>query len=276
MLTKHLICVTGLPRAGSTLLCQLLAQHPHLHSPGQSSPLCPTLVGLRKSLSDDPFLLAQMDLDAAKVHRRLLSAFQGWINGWFAEAPQDWVVDKNRAWMHHLELLHLLDPECRLLVCVRELGQIWGSIETQHRQTLLFDFSDHLAQLTPIDRADRLFAADGVIGGPLRSLEAIQDREADLQSRLYYVVYEHLISDPQEAMQGVYAWLGLPSVDFDPQQLSVYPTESDSHYRYKYPHQLRSAIEPHPPHGVPPRITASLHRNFRWFYELFYPGLLGA
>lgn len=264
MLTKHLICVAGLSHAGATLLCQLLGQHPELHSPGDISPLCPALVGLRQGLSHGP-LLAQREseqpLDEATVRRRLL-AFRGLINGWFEDVRQDWVVDRNEAWIQHLELLHCLHPNFRLLVCVRELGQIWGSIETQHQRRLLLDSPDHLAQLTPIDRADRLFSADGVIGSSLRSLEAVQDREASLQSRLYYVVYEHLISEPQEAMQGVYDWLELqPS----PHQ----PSEQVSD-------RVRSTIEIHPPYPVPPRIAASLYRNFRWFYEMFYPGLLGA
>ena len=47
--------VTGLPRAGSTLLCQLLAQHPEIHCEGHSSPLCNTLLGMRRMVSDDTF-----------------------------------------------------------------------------------------------------------------------------------------------------------------------------------------------------------------------------
>jgi hypothetical protein len=49
--------VTGLPRAGSTLLCQLLAQHPEIHCEGHSSPLCNTLLGIRRMVSDDTFFL---------------------------------------------------------------------------------------------------------------------------------------------------------------------------------------------------------------------------
>jgi len=58
MLTKQLIYVTGLPRAGSTLLCQLLGIHPDLYSLGHSSPLCQTLNQLRHQLSDNEFLLS--------------------------------------------------------------------------------------------------------------------------------------------------------------------------------------------------------------------------
>ncbi|MBW4548386.1 MAG: sulfotransferase, partial [Symplocastrum torsivum CPER-KK1] len=47
MLNKQIIYVTGLPRAGSTLLCQLLDHHPEIDHSGHSSPLCQTLNGLR-------------------------------------------------------------------------------------------------------------------------------------------------------------------------------------------------------------------------------------
>jgi sulfotransferase len=38
-LSKKIVYVTGLPRAGSALMCQLLGQHPEIYSIGHSSPL---------------------------------------------------------------------------------------------------------------------------------------------------------------------------------------------------------------------------------------------
>ena len=60
-MSPKFIGVTGLPRAGSTLLCQLLAQHPEIHCEGHSSPLCNTLLGMRRMVSDDTFFLSQLD-----------------------------------------------------------------------------------------------------------------------------------------------------------------------------------------------------------------------
>jgi len=78
VLTKRLIYVSGLPRAGSTLLCQLLGQHPKLNSPGHSSPLCQTLVGLRQGLSDDPLMssCAPIFAQATFAGATLLARFQ--------------------------------------------------------------------------------------------------------------------------------------------------------------------------------------------------------
>lgn len=44
---RALVCVTGLPRAGSTLLCQLLAEHPEIECDRLSSPLLGALQVLR-------------------------------------------------------------------------------------------------------------------------------------------------------------------------------------------------------------------------------------
>ena len=274
MLNKHLIYVTGLPRAGSTLLCQLLAHHPDIYCPGHSSPLCQTLVGLRQHLSNDDFLRAQLDVEFDVVYQRLMNAFRGFMDGWFAETDKGWAVDKNRSWLHHIETLAQLDPDFRMVVCVRELGQIVGSIETQHQKTILLDFPDQSASLTRYGRAAKLLGEQGVVGAPLQALEALQDLDTSLQDRLYYLVFEHLMQEPVQAMQGLYEWLSLPPAKFDLHNLTVQPHESDSYYRFKFPHKTRRQIVPPQAHAVPPRIQQQLQQQFTWFYQTFYPGLL--
>ncbi len=50
LLNKKIIYVTGLPRSGSTLMCQLLGHHPQIYSTHHSSALCQTLDNLRRDL----------------------------------------------------------------------------------------------------------------------------------------------------------------------------------------------------------------------------------
>lgn len=272
----RLLYVTGLPRAGSTLLCQLLSLHPSIDSPGHSSPLCPILIQLRHQWSDNDFLLAQLDVDFEQAYQRLLNAWRGFVAGWFAGTARPWVVDKNRGWLAQIETVQAFDPNFRMLVCVRELGQILGSIEAQHERTRLLDFPDHLAHLSRYARADKLLAADGVVGAPLKAIESLQDVPESLQQRIYYVVFEHLIAEPVAVMQDIHRWLDLPPKPFDPGDLPVRPGESDSHYRYKYPHRTYPRIQPPAAHPVPPRIARELQQHFRDYYQTFYPGLLPA
>lgn len=267
----HLVYVSGLPRAGSTLLCQLLGLHPQMDSPGHSSPLWTALNQLRETLSDDPFWLSQLDVDFDRNYARLLHACRGFMAGWFHGTDKPWGVDKNRGWLMAIETLRLLDPEFRMVVCLRDPVQVFGSIEAQHQKTLLLSFPDHIAPHSALARADKLFGPDNVIGGPLKALENLPDYDPALQNHLAFVTFEALLENPVGTLNTLWEWLGLPRQAFDPNRLPVKPHESDSYYRFKYPHTTRSAIHPPAPHRVSPRIVAEIHKNYRWFFQQFYP-----
>jgi len=265
------IGVAGLPRAGSTLVCQLLAQHPDLYCEGTSSPLCNTLQGMRRMVSDDQFFLSQLDQSFASSYGHLESAMRGYLRGWYQDCGKQAVVDKNRGWLHAVELLLTLAPEARLVVCVRELGQIYGSIEAQHQRTILLDFTDHLADFDRLGRADMLFAKDRTIGAPLTSIHAVMDLPLAVQQRLYFVRFEDLLEQPVACMSHLYAWLGLAPFEIDPARLAVGVRESDSHYRMKYTHtQTHSIVKPKR-HAIPPRIQQQIEQSYAWYYELYYP-----
>ena len=273
-MTPQFIGVTGLPRSGSTLLCQMLAQHPDLHCDGHSSPLCNALLGMRRMVSDDAFFLSQLDNRFEPAYANLTSAMQGFLRGWHRDCAKKAVVDKNRAWLHAIELLLQLAPEARLVVCIRELGQIYGSIEAQHQRTILLDFIDHLADYDRLGRADMLFAKDKAIGAPLVSLNAVQDLPAQVQKRLYFLRYEDLMAQPVACMSHLYAWLGLSPQEIDPRKLTIGVQESDSHYHMKYPHRHFGQIGTPARHDIPPRIQARIEKACSWFYELYYPSFI--
>ncbi|GFE59354.1 sulfotransferase [Geobacter sp. AOG1] len=270
-MTARFVGVAGLPRAGSTLLCQLLGEHPEIHCEGHSSPLCNSLLATRRFISDDQFFLSQLDVQFDTTYAHLRSAMGGFLRGWHNDCSKPVVVDKNRAWLHCIELLLHLDPEARLLISIRELGQIYGSIEAQHQKTILVDFIDHLADYDRLGRADQLFAKDKSIGAPLSSIQAVQDLPQSVKERLFFIKFEDLVSQPKETMSRIYAWLGLSPHTIDPELLTVRPHESDSHYRYKYLHRQRGNIAPPKHHEVPPRIQNQIEQACGWYYEWFYP-----
>lgn len=263
--------VAGLPRSGSTLLCQLLGEHPDIFCEGHSSPLCNALLGLRRTISDDQFMLAQLDVQFDSSYAHLKGAMRGFLNGWYGREDKPMVVDKNRAWLHCIEFLLHLEPEARLLVPIRELGQIYGSIESQHQQTMLLDFIDHLADYDRFGRADQLFAKDKSIGAPLSSISAIQDLPQSIKDRIYFVKFEDLMAQPADTMRMVYRWLGMPEHVIDPNDLTVRPHESDSHYRFKYRHVQQARVATPRAHNIPARIQSRIQLAHAWYYDWFYP-----
>ena len=270
---QRLVCVTGLPRAGSTLLCQLLAEHPEIYSDGMSSALFGAIQMLRARLSDSDFLLAQLDNEFDRAYARLQRSCRAFAKAWWDETDRPIVVDKNRGWLNQIELAEEVDPEVRMVVCIRELGQIFGSIEAQHSKTLWLDFPDDLASRSAYGRAEALFAPQGVVGSPLTSLQAVQDRPVAQQARLFFIIFEHLMAEPQKVMTDLYQWLGVAPHTLDFQNLTVRPHESDSYYRFKYRHATRSHLDAPCRHEIPPRIDHNLKQKNRWFYEMFYPGV---
>lgn len=270
-INKNIVYIAGLPRSGSTLLCQLLAEHPGIYSSGHSSPLVNTLKSMRKQLSDDPFLLSQMDVEFDLSYKRLSNAFKGFINGWFEETNLTTVVDKNRGWLGSLDVLSQLDPSFKMLVCVRDLSQIYASIEDRHQKTALIDFPDDMANLTAYERAERLFSLTGVVGRPLRLIGQLQDVSRDVQKGLYYIIFEDLIQNPVRVMNEVFEWLGVKTYELNKDNLTVRPHESDSYYRFKYPHKTHNSINPPKTRLLPDRINSDIENEFAWFYKLFYP-----
>jgi sulfotransferase len=253
-----------------------LAEHPEIYCEGHSSPLANALLMMRRFISDDQFMLSQLDVQFEKSYQHLKDANTGFLRGWYADTKKSVVVDKNRAWLHAIEYLLELAPEAKMLVCVRELGQIYGSIEAQHQKTLMLDFIDHLADFDRFGRADQLFAKDKSIGAPLISISAVNDLPAKVKERIYFVKYEDLLAKPVDVMASIYQWLGLEKHLIKTDKLNVRQSESDSHYRYKYRHKQSPAITGKVQHEIPMRIQMHIQSAFRWYYEMLYPEFLNS
>jgi sulfotransferase len=269
---KKIVYVTGLPRAGTTLMCQLLGQHPDVYCTGHSSPLCGVINQFRQNISDSDFLLSQLDSDLDLVHNRLLAATRGLINGWFEETELPVVVDKNRGWLNMVQMMEVIDPDFQMIVCVRDPRQIMGSIEKQHAKTRLLDFPDHTDSHSISNRMSRLFSDTGVVGEPMKYIEHMQDIEnEEIRGRLCYLMYEQLITNPVDSMSFIYDWLGIEDYTINPDNLEAIPGEADSYYRYKYTHRTYKTISTRAPHVLPIRIDEAILRQFSWFFKQFYP-----
>lgn len=273
MLNRHLLYLTGLPCSGLGFLSQLLAQHPDIYSNNARSPLCDLLLNFRTFISTHPPTVNYLDREFDLTMERSRSAMLGFINGWFEQISEPLIVDIHPQWLQHLELLNLLDPNCRIVVCVRELGQICAAIETQHQKTLLLDFPEKLAARSRAERATQLFSPQGVVGSFLQSLEQLQDLEESLQEKIFYVVYEHLMSNPQEVLTELVNWLNLAPISPDLTKIN-FQVLSYSESGGKYVEETYNPHQPFVYHTLPNRFEVTIKQNFTWFYRIFYPGRL--
>jgi len=228
---------------------------------------------MRRQWSDDPFLLAQLDDNFDAVYDRLRRSTVAFINEW-SRTEKKLTIDKNRGWLFNLELLRHIQPDFKMIVCLRDLRFVFASIEKQHRKTMLLDFPDKMEPNVVDSRADALFADGGVIGSPVKALYNVGDIP-DISKHIFYLRYEDVLADPQKALATLLKWVGLDDYKFDLNNIKQVTHESDSYHRFKYPHKVAPKFEPPQTslENVSPRILSTILTKFAWYYESFYPEL---
>ena len=115
-MAKEIVYLTGLPRAGSTLICNLLAVHSDVAAT-PSSPLCSIIQNMRRNWSDDPFLLAQLESNYDDVYERLRRSIRSFMQAWSSDKDTPITVDKNRGWLACVESLREIQPNFKMIVC---------------------------------------------------------------------------------------------------------------------------------------------------------------
>lgn len=270
-MTKRLVFLTGLPRSGSTVLSNILGMHPQIHAT-PTSPLASIVEAMRQSWSQDPALLAQLDTHSEQVQRRLARATRAFMEAWSSDTEHPVTVDKSRYWLYIVETVRALDPDFKMIVCLRDLRDIYKSIEQQHRKTLLLSFPGRVEQNLVESRATQLFSATGIVGGPLKALYNLNDIP-DVRSNLYFWRYESFIKNPPGVMEELLRWLDVTPSSIPLEEIAQTTTESDSHYHLKFPHRVSSQLRP--PGGfahadLSPRILNDIVGKNAWYYRQFY------
>jgi sulfotransferase len=278
---KNFIFVSGLPRSGSTLMCQLLGVHPHVYSDGHSSPLSSYLEKIRSHANSEPFLKSQMDIDAELLHSKIKNATLSFFNGWFFDAKEDCVVDKSRQWLVQIETLKQLIPDFKMIVCIRNLVDIFGSIEKSHQKTIMFPFPDGMAPNSASARTESLFSPSGVIGSPLiaiqNMLEINQRIPEIMKDNVYFVAFEALLDSPQETMNNVFEFIGLKKYKINFDNLPVNKHESDSYYNMKYSHKTYPnliKLDHDNSKFVSQKNKDIIMQKNYWYYNNYYPHLI--
>ncbi len=159
--------ISGLPRAGSTLLSALLRQNPALHA-GITSPVGSLLGAMLHEMSQGNETSALIDNEQREALLR--GVFDNYYD---AIHPQKTVFDTNRSWTARLDLLASLFPDAKVICCVRHIPWIIDSVERlirKNRMELSKIFSYDKGG-TVYSRADGLMSPAGMIGFPLHALK---------------------------------------------------------------------------------------------------------
>lgn len=237
MIGFHII--TGMPRSGSTLLCNVLSQNPEFHA-GATSPLPEIISAMVQRFSNSPEIQGALARDKQVVQDKLAAMIHGCIDAWYSD--QDKIVfDKSRGWAFNANLLHELYDDIRIIVTVRDLRSVFGSVEKQHRKTSMFDLAGSPVEKTLFARAELFLQPDGMIG---QCAIGCQDVMARARDNVFVLNYESFSMDPATKMRELYEFLGLPYFDHQFEDVANVSHEPDALWLQKFPHDGEGKVEP--------------------------------
>jgi len=235
---KNFHCIAGTPRSGSTLLCNILNQNPDFYA-GNTSPLPEIINTLVNKFSTNTEIQAALIDDSKGTTRKLNKMILGVIESWY-ENQKGTVFDKSRGWSFNALLLAELVTNAKIIVTVRDLRNVFGSIEKQHRKTPVFDLATTANEKTIFDRADKMVAPDGLIG---QCVVGLEDLMARMPNRVFVLQYESFSMDPKTKLMELYDFIGQPYFAHNLKNIENVSKESDSLYLNKFPHQGKGDIK---------------------------------
>jgi sulfotransferase len=232
--------VSGLPRSGSTLLCNILAQNPDMHTTPTSA--ChEALFTLRNAWGGWIEHQASPDLAAKHNQQRVLKS----VLHSYHDTAKPMILDKGRGWLSLLELAEFaLGRKAKVLVPVRNITQILASFEKLHRkqsETGAVNM-DYFQSQTVEGRCRHLLSGDQVVGLAYNRLkDAIQ---RGLGDRLFIVEFDALTHDPEQTMTKIYQFLELPNFSHDFNNVEQVTKEDDRIHGSLDLHTIRPAVAP--------------------------------
>lgn len=228
--------ISGLPRAGSTLLAGILRQNPRFHA-SMSSPVANLMNGLleQTGASSESYSF----FDDAKRKRLCRAVF----DAYYADNEQMVIFDTNRHWTARMHQLVELFDDFKVICCVRNPAWIMDSFEVIYRKNP-FDYSrmfNPASRQTVYSRCEALINSGGVVGSPWTALK--EAFYGEFSERLLLVDYDILTQHPARTLQLIYQFLGEPQFTHDFDNVDYQENEFDQRIGVKGLHAVKKKVE---------------------------------
>ncbi|GAG34263.1 unnamed protein product, partial [marine sediment metagenome] len=225
--------VSGLPRSGSTLFCNILNQNPRFFASSTSNLIYMTN-SIITSWSSSLEMKNLLGIEKEKTEKRMQDSLRQFVDGWYRVEGKDIIFDKSRGWTLNYLMLQSLFPDSKLLVMVRDIRNVFSSIEKQYRKNPLLDDVASSIGKTVYHRADHMFSPEGLIGSSIVGIEDLIRRRKS--QNILFVFYEELSVHPEESMRKVYDFLEEDYFPHNFENVVNTAVDPDSFFLNKFPH----------------------------------------
>ena len=265
---KEIFYQASLPRSGSTLLQNILGQHPDFYVTPTSGVL-ELVFGARANFDTSPEFKAQGSVEMEAGFKAFCSeGVKGFFN---AITDKSYVVDKSRGWGVYYDFLNFYQENPKVICMVRDLRDVFSSMEKQHRKAQKtssgISNDGEMEGTTTAKRVD-IWANSQPVGLALDRLHQVLLEKHPI----LFVRYEDLTTDPQTELDKIYEYLGVPKHTHNFTEVKQITEEDDSVYGGAGDHTIRGDVKALPSDydDVLGKHTAeNIKRAYPWFYETF-------
>lgn len=237
--------ISGLPRAGSTLLCNILAQNPKFYVSPATSACHDVLFGIRNQW--DKLIEHQAEgIDYSQLRR----VMQATLNAYHT-TDKDIIIDKGRGWLSLIEMIEFVkESKCKIIVPVRDVAEILASFEQLWRKSTgqsqwAFEQADYFKAQTVEGRCDIWSSHGQPVGLAYNRVRDALNR--NLSDRMLFVEFDDLTSQPAQTMRRIYEFLGEPAFEHNYVNIEQVTKEDDVNvHRIPGLHTIRPTVTPMP------------------------------
>lgn len=240
---KTFYFIAGLPRSGSTLLANLLAQNPRFHTTSTSG-IMDIMFGVRNSWDK------LVEFQATPNDEGRLRVLRGILESYYSDVSKPVIFDKCRGWLSLLEMAEtVLGYKAKVLVPVRDLRDVLSSFEKLWRDTsktaqVAQESMNYFKFQTVQGRCDVWLSPDQPVGLAYNRITDALVR--GFSDRMFFVDFDDLTTHGEQSMTAIYKFLGEENFKHNFDHVEQVTWEDDSVHGFKGLHNIRSKVTPMP------------------------------
>ena len=227
---KQFVCLSGLPRSGSTLLSAILSQNPRIHAEG-NSPVCQIMWDIFVSCTTS----ASEQIIANNKSKSIFDILSNIPNLYYKDIPnsENIIIDKSRSWTleSNVNILKtFINKNIKIIVLERPMNEIIKSfIKLYQKNKQDFNVSNILKPMSePL----------------MRSFSGLQwAKNNNLENNFLFINYNELVSNPKKQIDLIYAFLNLDYFEHQFENIQVKYPENDNIYNLQGMHSIRNSLE---------------------------------
>ena len=249
--------VSGLPRSGSTLLMNILAQNPRFHTTGTSGVM--DLMFIVRNNWDNLVEFKALPNEAAKIR-----VIRGILENFYSNIDAPVIFDKCRGWTSLIEMAEtVLGHKIKIIVPVRDIRDVISSFEKLWRESsktrqIKQEASHYFKFQTVEGRAEVWLQNDQPIGLAYNRIKDAMVR--GYADRMLFVDFDKLTKNPRQQIKRLYDFLDEKEFEHDFEYVRQVTKEDDLIHGFANLHTIKPKVEPIPPQW--PKVLGSFAERY--------------